>query len=168
MALDATAGGAGANSYLTVAEADAFAAEHIDGAAWLALADDATKEPYLITASRDMNGICLTGTASTATQALAVPRTGWTYGGQAVSITVVPTLWKWAVFEYALSLVRAVAARRERDQSVEGLTKLKVGSIELGFKADIELKDLPDHVRRILPAEWLCDDGQVYFDFKVL
>lgn len=174
MALDAIPSGETSNSYFTVAEGDAFAAEHVDGALWSALATSADKEKYAITASRDVNGLCLTGVATVATQALAVPRTGWTQYGQPIGATVIPATWKYAVFEYALHLIRFTAARRETDADAQGLTKLKVGSVELGFKATavtantVTTKLIPDAVRRILPASWLCDDAQVYFEFEAL
>lgn len=55
MVLDATVAGAAANSYLTVAEADAFAAgDPVSGDAWLAALDDA-KERSLIAAAEDVD-----------------------------------------------------------------------------------------------------------------
>jgi hypothetical protein len=53
--LDATVGGATANSYLTVADADAYFDGHQFGATWRALADRCTKARLCITATRILN-----------------------------------------------------------------------------------------------------------------
>lgn len=79
MAIDATVGGASANSYLDVAAADALAADDLGPAAerWLAAAT-ADKEKALKRATREIDGwIAERGSAPwSATQALLFPRVG--------------------------------------------------------------------------------------------
>lgn len=75
MALDATVAGPAANSYLTLAAADAYAAnDPISGAEWLA-ASDAAQEQALIAATADVDLYQrAAGTRYSAAQALLFPR----------------------------------------------------------------------------------------------
>lgn len=168
MAYDPTVGGASADSFLTTAEGDAFAALRLDAATWTA-ATDANKQAALVTASYDANQLCLTGSKTSATQALNVPRTGWTEGGQAIDPDTIPRSWKYMVFEWALLLLQTTGtARLTPDAITEGLSKLKAGSVELQWRSDFEFREIPPHVRRLIPAEWLCVDDAVYLELEVV
>jgi hypothetical protein len=77
VALDATVAGAAANSYLTLAAADALAADDLgpEAAAWLSQADDAKREAALRRATRELDAYLRTGWARySAAQALLFPR----------------------------------------------------------------------------------------------
>lgn len=76
--LDATVGGASANSYVAVAAADEYLGAHPFAAAWRALGasgDDLdTKHRALIHATRQLDALRYVGDMSTTTQALQWPR----------------------------------------------------------------------------------------------
>jgi hypothetical protein len=65
----------GTNSYVTLSEADAYFADRLDVAAWLA-ADATQKEQALVTATAVLDGLRWTGIAVSQTQPLAFPRSG--------------------------------------------------------------------------------------------
>jgi hypothetical protein len=65
----------GTNSYVTQVEADAYFADRLDVAAWLA-ADATQKEQALVTATAVLDGLRWTGIAVSQTQPLAFPRSG--------------------------------------------------------------------------------------------
>lgn len=160
MALDSTVGGAASNSLGSLAEAEAYFADHPFAATWDALATDAEKEALLIHATRGLvAGVCLEGVASTATQALPFPRTGLlTRNGYALATTVVPIDIKHAQFEYALTLARSGNVMLERDQAVEGLTELKAGPVTLKFRDSITYAPVPANVLAMIPPDWLCEE----------
>lgn len=104
MALDATIAGAAANSYLTVAEADARAAnDPISGETWQAAALD-EKERALVTATDDVDIFMRpAGSPFVATQALLFPRAIDAIGTPAVAF--LPGLVKKATYEQAVYLL---------------------------------------------------------------
>lgn len=65
----------GTNSYVTLAEANAYFENRLDVAAWES-ADDPTKEKALTTAAMMLNEIIWVGVATSDTQQLAFPRIG--------------------------------------------------------------------------------------------
>lgn len=65
----------GTNSYVTLAEADAYFLDRVDAAAWTA-ADNTLKEQALITAARMLNEIIWVGVAASDSQVLGFPRNG--------------------------------------------------------------------------------------------
>lgn len=105
--IDETVGGENANSYVTLAEADAFFEEQALSTAWDAAADD-DKNRALISATRrldqeDFRGVpvnSLTGKASSDTQALQWPRSGAGF-----LKTVIPEPIKRATMKLAYSFV---------------------------------------------------------------
>ena len=127
MPFDATAGSATANSYATVAEADAYLAVRGDTATWSAL-NQAAKENKLQWAAIILDTLDFKGSKSTSTQALEWPRydvtdrNGWTVSG-------VPVQVKNAQAEMAFQLIA-----NDWTQGLGPVTNetLKVGSIDLG------------------------------------
>lgn len=71
--IDATAGGENANSYITLADADAYFANLLNGADWAAFTSD-KRERALISATLVIERLQLRGDAATTTQALTFPR----------------------------------------------------------------------------------------------
>ena len=173
--IDATPGGAAANSYCTVVEADAYHETRLFASTWTtALA--ATKIAALIEAARRLDSsFRWTGAAAGTTQALCWPRTGmYSRTGQLIVSTVIPTPLKEAQAEFARQLI---AADRFADNDAQkmGLTDLGVGSVRLTFKdpeagTDVSSKDadvrrrgpdfdylakgIPDAVRNLLVSTW--------------
>lgn len=95
----------GVNSYVTVAEADAYFADRLDVAAWTA-ADDIAKGQALVTATNTLDNMTWTGTVISASQNLAFPRSGYYFDprlGQHVTLTseVMPARLIQATYELA-------------------------------------------------------------------
>lgn len=175
MALIATPGDPAANSFETVAEADAYFQTRPGSDAWFELAPT-EKEAALIQATRLITvGICWTGTPTTETQALPWPRTGMAArNGGLVADTAVPLDLKWATSELALALLtRDRVAENQADAL--GLKELQVGPIDLVFRDPqtgdaVPASDLiPDSVMRFFLKSWLCQEAAdlVPFLFEV-
>jgi len=156
MVLDATVGGATANSYVTNAEAVAYMGTHLYASAWLAL-PSAEQDTSLMMATRLIDtSVCFVGTSATTTQALRFPMVGLvTPTGAVVPSDVIPVAVKDATSELA-RLLATTDTTAPNEAAAQGLTNLKVASVELGFKDDIETNSVPTTVRAMFPPSWLC------------
>jgi hypothetical protein len=174
--IDATVGGANANSFETHAEANVYFGNRIPiTPAWVASGEEA----YLITATRllcNLNQPYKTffaaqggnpayyrvrrqwlGTPATTTQRLAFPRVGcFDSNGNPVDPTIVPQDIKDAESEFAGQLL---AGDRSQDNSViiQGLNSVKAGSVALGFNKDIIAQVIPQAVYDMLTS-YLSDE----------
>lgn len=159
--IDATVGGSTANSYVTLAEADAFFEEQPLSTAW----DDATddqKNRALIAATRRLDqevyvgspASPLTGTSGGTTQALQWPRSGAGY-----LTTVIPAPIKHATMKLAYSLIDD--AELLQDSGLEGFDRAKVGPIEVEVRHAQESGALPADVQREI--EDLLGTGRLQF-----
>lgn len=167
MALDATVGGASANAYAEVTDGDAYFDDRLYSTDWTG-ASDPNKSAALIMATRLLDTLCYEGTAASSTQALAFPRSGLTTpNGYATSTTAIPRLIKEAMYELALLLLGSDITK-QKDQALEGLTKLKAGSVELGFKNEITFKSVPNNILSMIPAEWICDPNEPTIGFAAM
>lgn len=133
--VDSTVGGASANSYVAVADADAYFLDSFGRSLWATASE---KEALVITASRildqymDWNGL-----KTDSNQSMEWPRTGaYNKAGQAIDSTIVPGPVKFAVYELAYYLLENGGLTYE-NQSLESV---KVGAIALRF--DQKLKEL--------------------------
>lgn len=178
LVLDATVGGANANSYETVVEAQTYMDGRIAVAEW----DDADLQAaLLVMATRQMdvmfaqspNRILMrpanqsayyltarqwTGAPASDTQALAWPRTGMKDRlGRDIPSNVIPIELKNAVAEFAAQLAKADRTL-DNDVIVQGLTSVKAGSVSLSFKDAIEAQVIPDAVLNMLPGWWYTDE----------
>lgn len=107
-AIVVTPGASNANSYITVAEGDTYASGDIDGSAWTgASADDKVKA--LISATRQIDVIGYVGERTSATQALAWPRTGFTTTEKQYGSNEIPAEIKLSTYEVAKSLLRGTS-----------------------------------------------------------
>jgi hypothetical protein len=120
--LEATIGGAGANSFVTMEEAEAYFAARLHAEAWGG-ATAAAREQALRMAARMLNRLRWHGTPGSATQALCWPRVGAPGAGAGT----IPGAVKAAQCEEALawlspSLVRrrALQAAQVAEAQVEG------------------------------------------------
>lgn len=165
MAFDATVGGASANSFLTVEEADAIAIEHPFSAPWVAITGataTARKQALLIAATRAINNLCYLGTPTAESQALKFPMSGLlSRTGYALADSVIPLDLKLATFEMALNLLKSSDA--PESATVElinslGLERLKAGPVDMSFRDTAELLFVPASVRSLLVPSWLCPE----------
>ena len=127
MPFDATAGAATANSYASVAEADAYLAVRGDTSTWTAL-NNGQKESKLQWAAIYLDTLTFKGTRSTSTQALQWPRIGvWDRDG--FEVNAIPQALKNAQAEMAFQLIANDWTQGLGPVSNETLS---VGSISLG------------------------------------
>jgi hypothetical protein len=172
--IDATVAGPAANSYETVAEAQAYFDTRLPVAAW----DSGDQEVLLIMATRTINanlrahteiffqnGVAYrrthrtwTGAPATTTQKLAWPRTGmFDANGNAIPSNVIPQDLKDAESEMAGQLGTSDRTL-DNDVIVQGLTSVRAGSVALTFKEFIETKVLPDAVWALMPSSWFTEE----------
>lgn len=150
MALDATLGGASANSYVTVAEADAYFATSFGRTAW-GSASAANKEIVLIESTRLLDLlVSWKGYVKSDTQALRWPRTYVpNIDGRYISDSIVPKDVKNAVFELAYSLLSNGGFQASENE----LAKVKVGPVSIDFSDTVKSNGLPKMVRDMI-ARW--------------
>lgn len=127
MTFNATAGEATANSYATVAEADAYLAVRGDTSTWTALLP-AAKESKLQWAALYLDTLLFMGVKETQAQALAWPRYGVT-DRDGYTVTGIPAALKNAQAELAFQLIA-----NDWTQGLGPVTNetLKVGPVDLG------------------------------------
>ena len=127
MPIVTTAGAATANSYASVAEADAYLAVRGDTSTWTAL-NNGQKESKLQWAAIYLDTLTFKGTRSTSTQALQWPRIGvWDRDG--FEVDGIPQALKNAQAEMAFQLIANDWTQGLGPVSNETLS---VGSISLG------------------------------------
>lgn len=146
MAIDATVGGTGSNSYVTLSEMDAYVAERIYSDAWAVLVD---QEQALVTATNRLDQEGFMGTRASDTQALKWPRTGAYYDGVLIADDVIPQKVKDATCEMALSLATSnVVERSELSQ----FHSLSVGPVSMVMTdiTKVYVESLPVQVARLL------------------
>jgi len=121
------------NSYVTVAEADAYFGDRADSSIW-ASATTPVKEQVLVTATQLIDENYWIGYAVSPSQALAWPRSNASYFdqkmGQRIVIAVdeVPNRVKIAVYEQAFHLLNNEGIQLGQTQTFESIS---VGSISL-------------------------------------
>jgi len=167
MTLDATVGGAASNSFVTLAEFNHYLETRLHLPASVISASSTNKEKALMWSSRLISALCWLGSGSTDTQRLSWPRLGLVYGtGFAIPGNVLPQELKDAVCELAFLLLQKDTTLPNQ-AAVQGLTKIKAGSVELGFKNEIVFSAVPDSVKALLPEGWLCpaeEEAELLFE----
>ena len=124
------------NSYATVAEADAYFADRLGADVWLTLTPE-KKSQALIAATLHVDGLRWKGSAISASQSLAFPRSGYyldTVVGDAVAMDPVPPRIIKGTFEMALHLINNEGVQ----EASSTLKSLKVGPIELTDMRDVQ------------------------------
>lgn len=177
-AIDATVGGAAANSYELLAEATTYFDDRLPlDPPW---SEDDSGIRALLMATRGLeqfatparllipesNGIApyyrvarqWTGQPATTTQRLSWPRIGmYDRNGNEIPSNVIPIELKWAESEFAGQL-RKADRTLDNDVIVQGLTSVKAGSVALTFKNQIFAQPIPDAVIGLLVPGWLTDE----------
>ncbi len=170
-AIVATPGAADANSYITLAEAQAYADGDIDAVEWYASTTD-QRTRALITATRNLDLVGFVGTRTSTTQALAWPRTGFTTTEKTYTATEIPAEIKLATWQLANSLVRdmVIAGQSAGTQSLipgipnSSLKRVKLDVMEVEWKPDVQpaitpLKAIPQ-LQKLLQELLLNTPGQ--------
>lgn len=139
MPLDVTVAGPNANSYASLAEAEAYLISHyvpsVTVAKWNALSDD-QKEQLLIRAAQLLDRhVRWGGAVDTDTQALSWPRAcAFDRHGRDIESTVVPTFLKEFQIETALWVMNQGGVAPEVGNGE--FDSIRVGSLEIDFHED--------------------------------
>lgn len=171
MALDTTVGGADADSYATLTEANDYHASRLNVDAWES-ASEGDREAALKAACTLLDASFVwTGAAVDAVQALCWPRSGmYSRNGFPISETEIPRDLKKAQSELARVLI-AADRTADSESDVAGLASLSVGSVSLSFKDRISgsaaeqvalrgpefayfSRMIPEYVRVLLVPSW--------------
>ena len=128
MALDATVGGASANSFATLAEFTAYAALR----GWTLEATDALNEINLLKSMDALvRSYALDGYKTTEAQALPYPRVTSVYiDGYSVGTDIVPQQWKDAEFEMAYLIQGGATPFATVEGGAVKISKVKAGPVE--------------------------------------
>jgi len=180
MALDSTIGGTNSNSYISVAESDAFFEFHPDGSSWLSLSEN-DKESFLVTSTNRLDQLKYSGKPTDSpTQRLQWPRQfarnrdyeyldeGYRpdlyYGESEESLYYLPTdeipkELQDATCELAIHYKRKFNEEYDlTDLQYETYSKLNVGGVSLELREGLTDDRLPTKVKRILrsigPGVW--------------
>lgn len=159
MALIATAGASDANSYATVAEAQAYMDTLLTGTDGWSAATTARKEASLITATRLIDAAYRwLGSPTFSDQALGFPRTGLELNAQTVNPDTIPRQMKEATSEFARQLLTVDPATIITDTTSQGIEEAKAGSLSVKFTAvaseDRRLLPIPAYVAALIPSQW--------------
>ena len=162
----ATPGAADANSFVTVAAADAYLATRLNATEWTG--DDA-KAIALIEATREISPLAYLGYRVTETQALGWPRYGAPNpdgigNGAWYDQTVIPPRVQDAICELALEFLRAGTSDISKPDATAQISKEIVGPIETDYVAVSDramgLARYP-RISRLLAPLLLATPGQV-------
>jgi hypothetical protein len=131
-----------ANSYASVADADAYVDTRPRSDAWVSLTDDA-KAQFLIHATRYLDGaVDWSGDPTSDTQSLAFPRSS-----DSGTEAALPQAIKLATIELAIEMVsRDITS----DATMAGLRSIKVGPIEIEADSIRPSPALPRFVRDLI------------------
>ncbi len=165
MALDATVGGASANSYSERADADAHFADQLHTDVWDA-AIDADKDAALVMSTLLLDTECYNGTRVSAAQAREFPRNGLTHGGHVVANDAIPSQILLAHWHLA-QLLLGTDLTAVKTQLQEGLKSLKAGPVTLTFFESFEHQTIPASIKAMIPSAWLCGPTTYTSSFKV-
>lgn len=147
MPLIATAGAANANTYCSLAEADAYHETHVAKAAWDAVTDDDAKGAALVMATRLLDALVQwEGVVVTSSQALLWPRLfACGRNGYPLASTTIPAEVRNACAEYARVLL-GNDRTADPESAVSGLSRIKADSVELEFRAGVSSQPMPSSV----------------------
>lgn len=137
LVFDATVGGASANSYVTVAAADAYFETRFLAEAWTALAN-ADKEKALVAATMRLETERWVGYKATDDQALQWPRLSvLDSNDRLVDSDAIPSAVQYATCEVALDLVQQTTAGTDPNAltGLEPFTGLSIGPVQLSLRS---------------------------------
>jgi hypothetical protein len=168
MALDATVGGAQANSYATRAEATAYFTDRHGASEWGASSDDTLKDQCLMSATWRLDQEVARGQKSTTAQRLAWPRSyvedpDVPVGGTSVYLdgATLPRRLKEATYELALVLFRT-SGDYFKSKPLADFSQLSVAGVFLQPSPNATPSGaLPDTVARLLDGLVRWSSGSV-------
>lgn len=154
MAINATPGSPTADSYATVAEGTAFFGASLYPEVWTAATLD-LQERSLKMATRLLDAYYKwLGIRTYSDQALGFPRTGlFRDSTVAVDSTTIPVEIRNATIEFSKWLLEN-NPNVENEAQAQGITEIKVSTIQLKFKEVVEARVIPSFVNLLIPVEW--------------
>lgn len=157
MALDATVGGTGSNSYITQAAATTYFGGRLDVAVWTA-AVSGDKDSALMMACVRLEAEAWQGSRVYVDQRLAWPRNS-TYDRDGVlyTSTAIPLILQQAQCELALTMLKSPS--RMDDTGLEGFINVKLGSLDVTPRGGTRPDSLPALVKRLLSPVLLTGSG---------
>lgn len=171
--IDATIGGANANSYVDVPTADTFFDNRLNASAWNNVVDSDDKARALITATDRIDQEKYRGAKASSTQRLQFPRSGISYDdGLPVPTTTVPRQVCNATMELALALLAAGKTDLLAATGLEQFKSIRAGTVDLTMRDPLQPQqyldpeatalanqriNLPPQVERYL-RRWLITD----------
>ena len=149
--VDATLSGANSNSYVTLAEAEAYFltvphAEHWNGS------DDA-KNRVLISATRYLDVFTYYGERCTTTQALKWPRKEFKVDGVEIKCTFIPNQIKTATFELAHSLIHDGEALVGSTGKTGIYDEVELGDLKVKYNSSTQTPGVINNILDVYP--WL-------------
>lgn len=150
--IDATLSGASANSYVTLAGANAYFETVPDSSTWTSKTDD-QKNRALISATRWIDALSFYGDRCTTTQALKWPREDYTVDGIDLACSLIPDPIKAATYE----LARALANDTEAITGTTGTTgiydEVTLGELRVKYNKTSQTSGVINNVFDVYP--WL-------------
>ena len=150
--IDATLQGASANSYVTLAEANAYFETTPDESTWTNKTDD-QKNRAIISATRFINDFEFYGERCTTTQALKWPRKEYKVDGVKIDCTFIPQPVKTATFELAHSLLYKGEALVGTTGTQGTYEEVELGDLKVKFKDSSQTPGVINNILDIYP--WL-------------
>jgi len=150
--IDATLGGASANSYVTLADADAYFETTPDSATW----DDKTndqKNRALISATRWIDALSFYGDCCSETQALKWPREDYKVDGIELACTLIPVGIEVATYELARALANDTDAITGSTGTTGIYDQVELGELKVKYNKTSQTSGVINNVFDVYP--WL-------------
>jgi hypothetical protein len=150
--IDATLGGASANSYVTLADADAYFETTPDSTTWDDKTDD-QKNRALISATRWIDSLSFYGKRCSETQALKWPREDYKVDGIELACTLIPFGIEVATYELARGLANDTDAITGTTGTTGIYDEVELGELKVKYKDSSTTPGVINNVFDVYP--WL-------------
>jgi len=150
--IDATIGGASANSYVTLADAEAYFETVPSSSNWDDKTDD-QKNRALISATRWIDALSFYGNRCTETQALKWPREDYKVDGIELACTLIPVGIEVATYELARALANDTDAIIGSTGTTGLYDEVELGELKVKYKDSSTTPGMVNNVFDVYP--WL-------------
>jgi hypothetical protein len=150
--IDATLGGASANSYVTLTDADAYFDTTPDSASWDNKTTD-QKNRALISATRWIDALSFYGNRCSETQALKWPRKDYKVDGIELACTLIPVGIEVATYELARALANDTDAITGNTGTTGIYDEVELGELKVKYNKTSQTSGVINNVFDVYP--WL-------------
>lgn len=150
--IDATLSGASSNSYVTLADADAYFETTPDSGTWTDKTTD-QKNRALISATRWIDALSFYGDRCTDTQALKWPREDYTVDGVDLVCTLIPDGIKTATYELARAFANDTTAITGTSGTTGIYDEVKLGDLQIKYNKTSQTSGVINNIFDVYP--WL-------------